>query len=73
MAFGQGARASLPIYGKMMRKIYNNREIGILETDTFAIPANYSPCNNELYTLPSAEDVINGTPTNYPEADEEFF
>lgn len=73
MAFGQGARASLPIYGKMMRKIYNNREIGILETDTFAIPANYSPCNNELYTLPSAEDVINGTPINSPEADEEFF
>ena len=57
----------------MMRKIYDNSKIGILETDSFAIPANYSPCDNALYTLPSAEDVINGTHTDYTEADSEFF
>lgn len=73
MAFGQGARAALPIYGKMMRKIYNNRNIGIAETDSFAIPVNYSPCNNDLWSLPNAADVVNGTDENDVDADEDFF
>ena len=73
MAFGQGARAALPIYGKMMRKVYSNKDIGIAETDSFAIPLNYSPCNNELWSLPSAEDVLRGEQEEDIDADEDFF
>lgn len=56
MAFGQGARAALPIYGKFMRKVYNNNRLGVQETDTFAIPASYSFCETSLDTLPPAID-----------------
>lgn len=56
MAFGQGARASLPIFGRFMRKVYDNRKLGVLETDTFAIPRDYRFCSSELDDLPPAID-----------------
>lgn len=72
MAFGQGAKASLPIFGRFMRKVYdNNRKMnfGVAETDTFAIPNDYHFCSSELDKLPPAipeeeEEMI--------ELDEEF-
>ena len=73
MAFGQGARAALPIYGKLMRKIYNSRQLGIAEADTFAIPSGYSPCNSELMALPSAEDLLFPEEEDYIDYDENFF
>lgn len=54
MAFGQGAKASLPIFGRFMRKVYNNRKLGVLETDTFAIPKDYHFCSSDLDDLPPA-------------------
>lgn len=73
MAFGQGARAALPIYGKLMRKVYDNKLLGITEQDAFAIPSDYSPCDNELMALPSAEDILFPSDDNMVDADEEFF
>lgn len=73
MAFGQGAKAALPIYGKLMRKIYNSHQLGIEEADTFAIPHGYSPCNNELYALPSAEDILYPEEDDPIDFDEDFF
>ena len=73
MAFGQGAKAALPIYGKLMRKIYNNRQLGIAEADTFAIPNGYSPCNNDLMALPSAESILFPEEEEIIDYDEDFF
>ena len=73
MAFGQGARAALPIYGKLMRKIYNSKQFGIAEKDTFAIPRGWQPCDNELMSLPSAESILNPEEEEIVEYDEEFF
>lgn len=73
MAFGQGARAALPIYGKLMRKIYDNGKLGIAEKDTFDIPANYSPCDDGLQALPDAEDILYPEDENLLEADDAFF
>lgn len=73
MDFGQGARAALPIYGKLMRKIYDRHLLGISESDAFAIPGDYSPCNNDLMSLPSAESILNPVDEEIIDADEEFF
>lgn len=73
MAYGQGAKAALPIYGKLMRKIYDSRQFGIAEKDTFAIPYGYSPCNNELMELPSAEAILYPEEEEIIDFDEDFF
>ncbi len=58
MAFGQGAKAALPIFGRFMRKVYNNRKLGVLESDTFKIPKNYRFCSSDLDELPPAIDPV---------------
>ena len=73
MAFGQGARAALPIYGKLMRKIYDSKKFGIAEKDTFAIPHDYRPCDNDLLSLPSAESILHPEEEEVVDADEAFF
>ncbi len=42
MAWGQGARMALPIYGYYMQKVYADRRIN-LSTEDFAIPIDYNP------------------------------
>ena len=42
MAWGQGARMALPIYGYYMQKVYADRRINISNKD-FAVPDNYNP------------------------------
>lgn len=73
MAFGQGARAALPIFGKLMRKIYNNKKLGIYESDKFDIPEDYQPCSSDLMTLPSAESILHPEEEEVIDADEAFF
>lgn len=73
MAFGQGARAALPIFGKLMRKIYNSKQFGISENDKFDIPEDYQPCDNDLMELPSAEAILHPVEEDVIEYDEEFF
>lgn len=59
MAFGQGARAALPIYGKFINKVYANPKLGITQKDTFDIPSNFQMCSSELDGLHYAEDESN--------------
>lgn len=73
MAFGQGARAALPIFGKLMRKIYNSKKLGIYESDKFDIPEDYQPCTSDLMTLPSAESILHPEEEEVIDADEAFF
>jgi penicillin-binding protein 1A len=73
MAFGQGARAALPIFGKLMRKIYNSKLLGISEKDKFDIPEDYQPCENDLMGLPSAEGLLHPIEEDRVDYDEEFF
>ena len=42
MAWGQGARMALPIYGYYMQKVYADRRIN-LSTQDFAVPDEYNP------------------------------
>lgn len=69
MSFGQGAKAALPIFGRFIRKVYDNGKLGVLETDTFSIPKNYRFCHTDLDTLPPAVDP---KPVERIEIDEEF-
>ncbi len=42
MAWGQGARMALPIYGYYMQKVYADKRIN-LSTEDFAVPETYNP------------------------------
>ena len=42
MAWGQGARMALPIYGYYMQKVYADKRIN-LSTEDFAVPDTYNP------------------------------
>jgi penicillin-binding protein 1A len=59
MAFGQGARAALPIYGKFINKVYDNPKLGITQKDTFNIPADFQMCSSELDGLNYAPNEPN--------------
>jgi len=58
MAYGQGARAALPVFGKLMNKIYSKNLLGICQTDSFDIPHGFSPCVSELDGLQSARSLV---------------
>ncbi len=73
MAFGQGARAALPVFGKLMKKIYRNGKMGISQSDKFDIPSDFVPCNSELQSLPSAEAILNPVEEEEVDIDEGFF
>ncbi|MBU2019716.1 MAG: penicillin-binding protein, partial [Bacteroidetes bacterium] len=50
MAWGQGARMALPIYGYYMQKVYKDADIALSTTD-FTVPNAWDPqqfqCGNE--------------------------
>ena len=48
MRDGQGAEMALPIWGLYMNKVYADKSLGYLQTDTFAIPHNFDPCKDIL-------------------------
>lgn len=73
MAFGQGAKAALPIFGKLMKKIYKRSYLGITQDDKFDVPEGFQPCQSELNTLPSAESILNPEEEEVVDTDEEFF
>ncbi|MDX9727420.1 MAG: transglycosylase domain-containing protein [Bacteroidales bacterium] len=39
---GQGAQMALPVFGIFMRKLYNDPQFGIMESDEFERPPNFS-------------------------------
>lgn len=45
MAYGQGARAALPIYGLYMKKVYDDRSLPYSQSTKFEFPADFEPCD----------------------------
>lgn len=45
MAYGQGAKAALPIYGLYMKKVYADKKLPYFQDEKFSFPANYQPCD----------------------------
>lgn len=48
MAYGQGARASLPIYGYYMQSVYKDPKLPYSQTTKFEFPEGYQDCEGEL-------------------------
>lgn len=57
MAFGQGARAALPIYGLYMQKVYSDSRLPYSQDTKFKFPDNYNPCEGEIATYTGNEAV----------------
>ena len=55
MAFGQGARAALPIYGIFMKKVYADKKLPYSQDAKFSFPDDFSACGGEEYSGPSGE------------------
>ena len=49
MAFGQGAKAALPIYGLNMKKLYNDRTLPYSQDEKFMFPSDFRPCDGGAY------------------------
>ncbi|MDE6377625.1 MAG: penicillin-binding protein [Duncaniella sp.] len=49
MAYGQGASMALPIYGRFMRKVYNDPSLGLSQSARFNFPADVNLCEKEFY------------------------
>ena len=56
MAYAQGAAAALPVFGKFMQKVYNDKHLGITQEDQFDMPANFDPCKGEEDELYDDDD-----------------
>lgn len=63
MAFGQGARAALPIYGLYMQKVYADPKLPYRQDARFVFPDNYNACDGEMAPVSEApaeeEETIN--------------
>ncbi len=64
MAYGQGARAALPIYGKYMQKVYRDRKLRYSQDTKFVFPDDFSPCGGESYAIapeaPEETEALDG-------------
>ena len=68
MAFGQGAAAALPIFGKFMKKVYSDKTLGYLVGIPFQIPPGFSPCYDAGIGDDEAVEVFEGEPSESPES-----
>ena len=68
MAFGQGAAAALPIFGKFMKKVYSDKTLGYLVGIPFQIPPGVSPCYDAGIGDDEAVEVFEGEPSESPES-----
>lgn len=58
MAYGQGAKAALPIYGLYMKKVYADKSLPYSQNTKFSFPANFSPCDGQRWdNAPVAEET----------------
>ena len=55
MAYGQGARAALPIYGLYMKKVYADKNLNYSQSVKFKFPIGFDPCDGEL--MVTNEDI----------------
>lgn len=56
MAFGQGAKAALPIYGLYMKKVYADPKLPYSQDTKFDFPENMNLCGSEHFTVPQYEE-----------------
>ena len=57
MAFGQGARAALPIYGIYMKKVYADPKLPYKQDAKFDFPETYTYCGESAWTGGGEEEV----------------
>lgn len=50
MAYGQGAKASLPVYGLFMKKVYADPKLPYTQDLKFEFPADFQPCDGGGYS-----------------------
>lgn len=55
MAFGQGARAALPIYGLYMQKVYADSKLPYKQDTRFKFPSDFNACSGELQDFGTEE------------------
>lgn len=61
MANGQGAEMALPIFGRFMRKVYDDPQLGYSQQTTFTFPADVNICGNYVPEQPeAAEETVEG-------------
>ena len=56
MAFGQGAKAALPIYGIYMKKVYSDPKLPYSQDTKFDFPENMDLCGSDHHTSFSTEE-----------------
>lgn len=59
MAMGQGASMALPIYGKFMSKVYNDKSLPYRQDAQFNFPEGLNLCEKEFYSDYSGNDADN--------------
>lgn len=56
MAYGQGAKAALPIYGLYMKKVYADKKLPYSQDSHFTFPADFNPCDGVRWNAAPAHD-----------------
>lgn len=51
MTYGQGAAAALPIWGKYMKKVFDDPTLGYSQKERFKLPENFDPCGNQTDSI----------------------
>ena len=62
MTFGQGAAAALPIFGKFIKKVYSDHNLGYLGNIPFQLPEGFSPCGDAGYSDEAVEVYEGSSP-----------
>lgn len=57
MAFGQGARAALPIYGLYMKKVYDDKQLPYSQDAKFEFPDGFQACQGEQISYTSSSET----------------
>ncbi|KGN82548.1 transglycosylase domain-containing protein [Porphyromonas sp. COT-290 OH860] len=58
MAFGQGARAAMPIFALFIKKVYADKKLGYRTDATFNLPNNFAPCSDASYTTDGSVEIF---------------
>ena len=68
MTFGQGAAAALPIFGKFIKKVYSDHNLGYLGNIPFQLPEGFSPCGD----AGSSDEAVEIYEGNSPDSTSSF-
>ncbi len=55
MAYGQGARSALPIYGLYMKKVYDDKRLPYSQDAKFNFPSDFVECDDYVYSSYSGD------------------